>query len=376
VKITAIDTYVLSNRRAFVKISTDEGVAGWGEPVLENWARSAAAAVARMAEHLVGADPLRITWLWQTLARGGFYRGGPVISSAVSGLDQALWDIKGRWLGVPVHELLGGPTRDSARVYAHSNTGARTGDLELAAKHTSAGITMLKVSPPGPISFMESPQYLDTMLGQLWELRRQVGANVDICIDLHGRFSLAMSRILLSQLEPLSIAFVEEPTRPEYSDRLASLVRCSAVPIATGERLYSRYDFHNVLESGVPIVQPDVSHAGGITECFRIATQAEIYDAYIAPHCAVGPIALAASLQIAFAVPNFLIQEHTIGADDYSLLKNPEALEPVRGEVRRLTGPGLGVDVNEAAVQERVATGPLGPGSPVWTLRDGSFAEW
>ncbi|WP_279580559.1 galactonate dehydratase [Fodinicola feengrottensis] len=297
-RITAVETFVLTNRHALVKVSTDEGVAGWGECTLENWVRTVAAAVERMTDHLLGANPLRITALWQTLARGGFYRGGPVLSSAVAGLDQALWDIKGRWHGVPVHELLGGPTRDSARIYAHANASDRTGDPRRAREHAAAGITLIKVAPQHQIGFLESP---DPMLADLAAVREAVGGSVDIGLDLHGRSSVPQSRRLLPLLAPLGIAFVEEPLRPEHSDQLGSLVNCSPVPLAVGERLYSRTDFRRVLEAGVAIVQPDLSHAGGITECFRIATQAETYDAQIAPHSPIGPVALAACLQLAFA---------------------------------------------------------------------------
>ncbi|GAA5185272.1 galactonate dehydratase [Rugosimonospora acidiphila] len=380
-RITSVETFVLSNRQALVKVSTDEGVAGWGEHTLENWVRTSSAAVERMSEHLVGADPLRITGLWQTLTRGGFYRGGPVLSSAVAGLDQALWDIKGRWLGVPVHELLGGPTRDAARIYAHANGPERTGDLQRARAHVTAGIDLLKVAPHGRIEFLEKPEHLDTLLAELAQLRAAVGTGVDLAIDLHGRFSLPLSRRLLPRLDALGIAFVEEPVRPEHSDLIGDLVRCSPIPVATGERLYSRAEFRRVLDAGVAIVQPDVCHAGGITECFRIATQAETYDAQLAPHCPLGPVALAASLQLAFAVPNFYAQEQVLDlhlgtSPAATVLTNPQVLVPIDGRIPRLTGPGLGVEVDEDAVRAAVDAGRLAPGSPAWAHPDGSFAEW
>ena len=380
-KITAVETFVLSNRHALVKVSTDEGVAGWGEHTLENWARTVTAAVERMAGHLIGADPLRITALWQKLSRGGYYRGGPVLSSAAAGLDQALWDIKGRWHGVPVHELLGGPTRDAVRMYAHANAPGRTGSPEKARQHVEAGFDLIKVAPQTRIEFLDRPAVLDGMLAELAELRAAVGSSVDIALDLHARFSLPLSRRLLPRLEPLGIAFVEEPVRPEHSDLIADLVRCSPVPVATGERLYSRTDFRRVLEAGVAIVQPDVSHAGGITETFRIATQAEIYDAQLAPHSPLGPVALAACLQLAFAVPNFYAQEQSLDlhlgpSDAAGVLADPIVLTPVDGRIRRPTGPGLGVEINEDAVRAAVDHGPLPPGSPVWDHDDGSFAEW
>jgi galactonate dehydratase len=334
-----------------------------------------------MAEHLIGADPLRITALWQTLARGGYYRGGPVLSSAVAGLDQALWDIKGRWLGVPVHELLGGPTRDLVRVYAHANAPDRTGSPEQAREHVAAGLDLIKVAPPSQVEFLDRPDRLERMVAELAELRAAVGPGIDIAVDLHGRFSLPLSRRLLPRLEQLGIAFVEEPVRPEYSDFIGELVRCSPVPVATGERLYSRNEFRRVLEAGVAIAQPDVSHAAGITETFRIAALAEVYDAQLAPHSPLGPVALAACLQLAFAVPNFYAQEQSLNlhlrpSSAAAVLADPAVLVPVHGRISRLAGPGLGIDINEEAVRTAVDHGQLAPGSPVWHYDDGSFAEW
>ncbi|MET0134625.1 MAG: galactonate dehydratase [Kibdelosporangium sp.] len=375
-RITAVETFVLTNRHALVKLSTDEGVAGWGECTLENWVHTVAAAIDRMSEHLVGADPLRITALWQTLARGGYYRGGPVLSSAVAGIDQALWDLKGRWHGVPVHALLGGPCRDSARIYAHANAPGVTGDAAVALTHVAAGVDLIKVAPQSRIGFLAP---LDQLVADLSALRSAVGPAVDIAVDLHGRCSVPQSRRLLPLLAPLGIAFVEEPLRPEHSDLIGSLV--GPVALATGERLYSRTDFRRVLEAGVALVQPDVSHAGGITECFRIATQAEVYDAQIAPHSPIGPVALAACLQLAFAVPNFYAQEQSLNlhlgpSPATAILRDATPLTPVDGHIPLLTGPGLGIEVDEDAVRSAVDDRPLPPGSPTWHYEDGGFAEW
>lgn len=380
--ITSVETFVLSNRQALVKVSTSEGVSGWGEAVAENWARPTAATVERLAEYLLGRDPLQITRIWQVLARGGFYRGGPIIGSAVAGIDQALWDIKGRLLGAPVHELLGGPTRDWTRVYAHAGQAGRAGDPERARSLVEAGYTLLKVTPDaGPVGFLDTPAWAETFLAEIAALREAVGRDVDIAIDFHGRLSVAQSRRILPLLEEFAPAFVEEPLRPEHSALIGDLVRCSSIPIATGERLYDRTEFRSVLEAGVAIVQPDVSHAGGITETFRIATLAEVYDAQIAPHCPLGPLSLAACLQVDLAVPNFYAQEqvvdvHRPGAPALGILANPEVLAMVDGHLPRLSGPGLGVEVDEDAVRARVVSGQLEPGSPVWSYPDGSFAEW
>lgn len=382
-RIVSVETFVLGPHRVLLKVSTDEDVVGWGEPTLENWARTSAAAVDRLSDLLIGENPLHITRLWQILARGGFYRGGPVIASAVAGIDQALWDIKGRWHGVPVHELLGGPCRDEVRIYAHANVAndSRTGDPALASRLVTAGYTLLKVGPRGPVLPLDDAAYIDALVSDLREFRSAIGPDIDFAVDFHGRLSRAMSRRVLPLLEPLLPIFVEEPVRPEYSAFIGELVRVSTVPIATGERLHSREEFRPVLEAGVAVAQPDVSHAGGITECFRIATMAETYDAQVAPHCPLGPVALAACLQLDLAVPNFLAQEQALDLHDpetrhLDWILNPDVLRPVNGAVPRLAGPGLGVDVDEAAVRAAVITGPMPGGVPIWRHPDGSHAEW
>lgn len=380
-KITGVETFVLSSRRMLVKISTDEGVAGWGEPVLEGWVLAVRGAVERMAEHLLGRDPRQITRLWQLMARGGFYRDGAVLASAVAGLDQALWDLTGRWHDTPIHELLGGPCRDRVRVYSHANTHGRTGDPETARRLVAAGITMIKVAPEDITEFLDTPDQVTRVVDQLTEMRETVGGNIDIALDLHGRHSVAGSIRLLRELEPLMLAFVEEPLRPEHTHRLRDITSSTTVPIATGERLYSRADFRPAIAAGITIAQPDLSHAGGITECFRIATMAEIDDVQIAPHCPLGPVALAACLQLDLAVPNTFVQEQGLGLHepdtaDLELLLNPEVLTLVDGCVPRLTGPGLGIDINEEAVRQAIVTGPIKGGSPTWQSADGGFAEW
>ncbi len=382
-KVTAIETFVINNRRLLVKISTDRGVSGWGEPTLENWAIPVAAVVEQMAGALIGGDPRRITHYWQVLARGGFYRGGPVFHSALAGLDQALWDLKGRALGVPIHELLGGAVRSRMRVYVHSNAVGRTGDPIRAAEFVSAGYTFVKVAPSAKTHFIETQAYLERFVADLTELRQAIGAEADFAVDLHGRFSVPMSRRAFPLIEHLGPAFLEEPLRPEHSALIGDIVRSTSIPIATGERLYSRFEFRTVLEAGVAVVQPDPSHAGGITECFRIAAQAEVYDAQMAPHCPLGPVALAACLQIDAVVPNFFAQELAIDAYTpdtgrrLQLLHNPEVLAPIGGHIPLPTGPGLGIEIDEKVVRSLIASGPLEPGSPTWSYDDDdSYAEW
>lgn len=382
-KITNIETFVLSNRRLLVRIEASTGHVGWGEATLENWARPVAATVQQMAQSLLGADPRRITRHWQTLTRGGFYRGGPVFGSAVSGIDVALWDLVGHSLGAPIHDLLGGATRDRVRIYAHAG-GRRghTGDPSRAVELVGHGYTMIKVSPDGQTAFLDTSDSLTRLVSDLTELRAAVGAGIDIAIDLHGRYSVPQSRRILAKITDLDPIFVEEPLRPEHSALIKEIVDATPVPIATGERLYHRTEFRPVLEAGVAVVQPDLAHAGGISECFKIAAQAEIYDAQVAPHCPLGPVALAACLQIDLAVPNMLAQECVVDLHDpdggrgLELLSNPEVLRLTDGCVERLTGPGLGIEIDEDAVRAAVQEGPLPPGSPTWDYSDGSFAEW
>ncbi len=382
VRITEVETFVLSNRSALVKISTDAGVAGWGECVAENWARPSVATVQRMAEYLIGQDPRRITHLWQLLSRGGFYRGGPIIGAAVSGIDQALWDIKGRLLDAPIHELLGGPTRDRAQVYAHCGYGGGAGSPEKARELAAAGYRLLKFAPDyGPVEHLDSPAWIERFVADVAAMRDAVGPETGLAIDFHGRLSIAQSRRVLPLLEPYHLTFVEEPLRPEHSDFIGEVVHATTIPIATGERRYQREEFRTILEAGVAVVQPDTSHAGGISETFRIALLAESYGAALAPHCPLGPISLAACLQVDFAVSNFLSQEqvidtHLTGSATREVLVDPDVLLAVDGWIERPTGPGLGIEVDEDVVRSRVVEGDLEPGSPIWIAADGSFAEW
>lgn len=384
-KITALDTFVISNRRVLLKVSTDDGAIGWGEPTLENWARPVASVVEQMSNYLIGKDPRQISKHWQILARGGFYRDGPLILSALAGIDQALWDLRARDLGVPIYELLGGNVRDRIRIYAHANEPGRTGSPARAKHLVEAGYTLIKVAPHSQVRFIESQEFVAQFLDDLGALRKAIPSRVDFAVDLHGRFSTPMSRLTICLAQELFPAFFEEPLRPEHSDRLGDVVASTTIPIATGERLYTRYEFRRVLEAGVAIVQPDLSHAGGISECFKIAALAEIYDAQIAPHCPLGPVALAACIQIDAAVPNFYAQECVIDPHipnaglGLELLSNPDVLRPINGYIPVPMGPGLGITIDEDAVRlQTVSAGQaMEPGPGTWSYDDdGSFAEW
>ncbi|MEV6896026.1 galactonate dehydratase [Amycolatopsis sp. NPDC051372] len=381
-KITGIETFLVAPRWLFLKVNTDEGISGWGEPVVEGRAETVRAAVHEMAELVVGQDPLRIEDHWQTLRRGGFYRGGPVLSSALAGFDHALWDIAGKVHGVPVHELLGGPVRDRVRVYSWVGGDRPSGIFDAVSAQVEAGFTAVKMNVAGPLAPIASPAEANAALARAREAREALGPERDLAIDFHGRVSPAMARRLVKMLEEVQPMFVEEPVLPEtQGGALASVVSASTVPIAVGERLYSRWEFKPVLDAGVAVVQPDPSHAGGISELRRIAALAEVYGASMAPHCPLGPISLAASMQVAFATPNFLIQEQSLGmhyhqgTEALSYLTDSALFRFTDGYAARPTAPGLGIEVDEQAVRRADEVGHHWR-SPVWRLDDGGLAEW
>lgn len=381
VKITRMETFLVPPRWVFLRVETDEGVVGWGEPVVEGRAGTVRAAVEESAELLLGEDPLRIERHWQTLTKGTFYRGGPVLSSAVAGVDQALWDIAGKVYGVPVYQLLGGPVRDRARVYAWIGGDGLEDLTEQALAQVESGFTAVKMTGSASMEPLERPAHLDAVVQRVARAREAIGPDRDIAIDFHGRMTTALARQVLRELEPLRPMFVEEPTLPEFSRDLRGLVAHTSIPLATGERLYSRADFRDVMPTGVSVVQPDVSHAGGISELRRIAAYAEAWDVLIAPHCPLGPVALAASLQLDFACQNFLIQEQSIGihyhagAELLDYVVDPTPFRFTDGYASAPVKPGLGIEVDEAAVRRASEQGHRWR-SPRWTHRDGSFAEW
>lgn len=380
-KITAVRTYLVAPRWCFLRIDTDEGIVGWGEPVVEGRAHTVAAAVDELADYLVGADPMRIEDHWQVLTKGGFYRGGPILSSAVAGVDQALWDIAGKALGVPVHQLLGGRVRDRVRVYTWIGGDRPDEVADAAAERVSQGFTAVKMNASPELRLIDTPRATQAIADRLAAVRERVGPDVDVAVDFHGRLTLPMARRVLPLLEESMPLFVEEPVVPEMSDAIEGLAASTSIPIATGERLYNRWDFKRVLGHGVAVVQPDISHAGGISEVRRIAAMAEAYDAAIAPHCPLGPVALAASLQVGLASVNLLIQEQSLGihyntsADLLDYLVDRSVFHYRDGHVDVLDKPGLGIDVDAAAVERAAETGHRWR-SPVWRRDDGSFAEW
>lgn len=380
-KVTSVETFPVAPRWVFLRVGTDEGVVGWGEPTLEGRAETVAAAVGELADYLVGEDPLRIEHHWQVLTKGGFYRGGPVLSSAVAGIDQALWDIAGKARGAPVHELLGGPVREFARVYAWIGGDEPAHVAEEALAQVEAGFSAVKMNGSAQLEALDTPAATRDMARRVEAVREMIGEERDVVVDFHGRTSKAMARRALRALEPYHPLFVEEPLRPEFSRDLRSLVESTSVPLATGERLFSRWDFRDVLSTGIAVAQPDVSHAGGISEARRIGVMAEAWDVALAPHCPLGPVALAASLQVSFSSPNFLIQEQSLGihynkgAELLDYLVDPSPFRFVGGVAACPTAPGLGIEVDEVAVRRAAELGHRWR-NPVWYHSDGSFAEW
>ncbi|MFF0366899.1 galactonate dehydratase [Micromonospora sp. NPDC005087] len=380
-KIERIETFLVAPRWLFCRVETDDGLVGWGEPVVEGRAEVVRSAVEVLSEYLIGEDPLRIEQHWQVLTKGGFYRGGPILSSAVAGLDQALWDIAGQAYGAPVHALLGGAVRDRVRIYSWIGGDEPDEVADAAAAQAAAGLTGVKMNACGRLSAIPTSAEVDAVIGRVAAAREVLGPDRDIALDFHGRAGLAAIRRILPELAPLRPFFVEEPVLPDQAHHLRDIVAGTPIPVATGERLYGRSEFLGPLQAGVAVVQPDLSHAGGISEVRRIAALAETYGALLAPHCPLGPISLAASLQVAFATPNFLIQEQSIGIHYHSgselldYLVDPEPFRFVDGHIGRLDRPGLGITVDEAAVRQAART-PHAWRNPVWQHRDGSFAEW
>jgi galactonate dehydratase len=366
-KITKLETLLVKPRWLFLKIHTDAGIIGLGEPITEGRHLTVRTAVEEIAPYLIGKDPRRVVHHWQAIYRHAFYRGGPILTSALSGIDQALWDIKGKAFGVPVYELLGGPTRERIRVYAHA------GKPELLKEKKAQGFTAFKCNPTKmrPARFIETPTFVGKVAEAFGALRAAAGPDCDIAIDFHGAISPALAKVLIKALEPHLPMFVEEPINCQETDLMAEIARGTHLPIATGERIYTKWGFREILEKKAAIVlQPDLCHAGGITEVRLIAGMAEAFYASVAPHNPLGPISLASGLQIAASIPNFLCQEQVSLGDGY--VKAPFTLR--EGYLDLPTGPGLGVELDDAKMADKL--------DHQWKNRDefdvddGSVMDW
>ncbi|HEY1379276.1 MAG TPA: galactonate dehydratase [Gemmataceae bacterium] len=367
IRITKLETFLVKPRWLFLKVHTDAGIVGLGEPILEGRALTCATAVKEVEPYLLGKDPRQVVHHWQAIYRHAFYRGGPILTSALSGIDQALWDIKGKALGVPVYELLGGPTRQRVRVYAHART------PEAIKKGLAEGFTAFKTGPAKrrPSRYIETPAEVHYAAEKFAEQRKAVGDDADLAIDFHGALSPALAKVLIKALEPHNPMFVEEPVNCQEHEVMAEIARGTHLPIATGERVFTKWGFREVLEKrAATILQPDLCHAGGITEVRLIAGMAEAYYATIAPHNPLGPISLAAGVQLAASIPNFLCQEQVSLGVGY--LKKPFT---VRGGYLDLpTGPGLGIELDEQALVDKI--GHDWKNAELYDRDDGSVLDW
>ena len=381
-KIVRLSTYHAAPRWLFLKIETDEGITGWGEPVIEGRSRTVEAAVHELGDYLIGKDPARINDLWQTLYRGGFYRGGAILMSAIAGIDQALWDIKGKALGVPVYELLGGLVRDRMKTYRWVGGDRPVDIIQQIRDYQALGFDTFKFNGTEELKLIDSPRRIDEAVAKVGEIRAAFGNTIDFGIDFHGRVGAPMARVLLRELEPFRPLFVEEPVLPELAEYFPRLAASTSIPLATGERMYSRFEFKSVLAAGgISILQPDLSHAGGITECVKIAAMAEAHDVALAPHCPLGPVALAACLQVDFVSHNAMLQEQSIGihynegADLLDYVLNKEDFTCTDGDIAALPKPGLGVVMDEERLLH-ASKQPPNWRNPLWRHADGSVAEW
>jgi galactonate dehydratase len=379
-KIARIETFLVPPRWLFVRVESDDGAFGWGEASLEGWAEAVDGVFETFRDRFIGSDPFNIEDIWQVGWRGGFYRGGAVIMSALSGLEQALWDLKGRALGLPAWQMLGGKVRDRVRSYAWIG-GDRPNEIAEAAQvRKNQGFTAVKMNATAELDWIGTPKAFDEVCRRVEAAQAQ---GMDVGLDFHGRVHRPMAKQLAKVLEPLGLLFMEEPLLSENLEGLREIAGLVSTPIALGERLYTRWEFKPVFErGGVDIIQPDLSHAGGILEVRKIAAMAEAYDVAVAPHCPLGPLALGACLQIAACTPNHAIQEISLGIhynvgghDLLNFCANKAALTPIDGNLPVPDGPGLGIEIDEAAVREADKDRHRWR-NPVWRTSDGSFAEW
>ncbi|NOU96597.1 galactonate dehydratase [Paenibacillus sp. LMG 31456] len=376
-KITKLELIHVRPRWLFLKVHTDEGLVGYGEPIVEGRAKTVETAIHELESYLIGEDPLKIEHHWQAMYRGAFYRGGPILVSAISGIEQALWDIKGKFYNMPVYEMLGGVCRNKIRMYAHCHGNTVEDSVRTALRRKEQGFTAIKIGLDAPVQIVDNLAYLERQVERLASIRKAVGKEMDIAIDFHGRVSPAMAIRLAAAFEPYYPMFIEEPCLPENVDQMVKISQSTTIPIATGERLFTKWGFRELIEKGaVAIVQPDLCHAGGIFESKKIAAMAESHYGAVAPHNPLGPISLAACLQLDTCTPNFLIQEHPTIDDQSDLgvgfLKKPFQIE--NGYIQIPEGPGLGIEIDEEALKEKQYEGNWD--TPRLYHEDGSVADW
>ena len=383
-KITGLELipYRLDTARIpwnLLKVHTDEGIVGYGEPVLEGRARTVATAVKELGDYIIGKDPRDIERLWQDMYKGSFYRGGCILGSAVSGVEHALWDIAGKWYNVPAYKLMGGAVRDKIRMYAWAHGSSIEESVAAVRARKEQGFNAIKTQGSNdPLRIVESPKEIAKMADRIGAMREAAGDEMDIGVDFHGRFSPAMAKLFIKEIEQYHPMFIEEPVLPDNDDVMADIARSTHIPIATGERLYTRWGFRGIVEKrAAAIIQPDVCHCGGILELKKIAAMAEVNYCGVAPHNPMGAIALSASFQADASTINFFIQEHTTLGE--GVLKTPFKLDD-KGFIAIPEGPGLGIEVDEEALERvRIPDEHEGMSSHLGLWRnpeDGSFGTW
>lgn len=375
-KIVEVKPFVLGadgRNVTIVRIRTDDGLEGIGEGTINYRVRAIHGAVGDFATYLVGKDPTQIERHWQALYRNSFFRGGPIQCTALSAVEQALWDIRGKVLGQPVWNLLGGAVRDRIRVYTHAGGPAPEAAAERALKLVAGGHRALKLGIPVTVEPVLDERAVVATVAQVRAVREAVGPDVDLMVDCHAKPTPPVALRLAQELAPYRLLFLEEPIPPENVDVLATIARASPVPIATGERLYTRWGFREVVErQAAAVLQPDLGHAGGILEVKKIAALAETYYASLAPHNPRGPVVTMASLHVAACTPNFVIQE-MISSDPLRAEMLVEPLRVVDGYVELPTAPGLGVRFDESLVERFPAHLR---DTPHPAQADGGVADW
>ena len=370
-KVTNIKTFGVTSDaipadrpHIFVKIETDAGVVGWGEATLEGKGASAMTAVHDLSYAVIGQDPMQVEHHWQSMYIHAFYRSGPVLASAISGIDQALWDIRGKVLGKPVYELLGGPLDDrGVRGYYHlrpvlpPDTPYREQVAAIRAEAEKHGVTAFKTGIPGYYEWLDTNARINEAIDRLRVLREVMGDEIDIGVDFHAKTSPTVAVQICKEVEDLNLMFVEEPCPPENVKAMKRISDRTSVPIATGERLITHYGCREVIEQKVvDILQVDVNHVGGISALWKTAAAAEASGVLMAPHACEGPIGAVASTHCDAAMPNFLVQEICSGvvpdAKDrlWEELLGYPAMRMVDGYYPLPDKPGLGIEISEEAL--------------------------
>ncbi|MCU4718520.1 galactonate dehydratase [Halapricum hydrolyticum] len=382
-EITDYQVFSVPPRWVFLRLETDTGLVGWGEATLAGHSKATVAAVETVMDHyLLGKDPMEIERHWQAMYRGQYFRDGPILMSAIGGIDTALWDLKGKHFGAPVYELLGGRARDHIDVYQWIGGESASAVSDAAADAVENGYDVLKMEAVAHTERLDSPETIERARERVAAVREEVGERIDLVVDFSGRVTTGAAKRLAAALDEYDPMFYEEPVRPAHFEALPKIEAHATTPLGTGERLYSRWAFQDIIEDRlVDVIQPDPSSAGGISEVKKIANAAETADISVSLHSPFGPIAFAACLQLDMVVPNALAQGQDLEIHDpedndlLRYLRDPTAFGFEDGHVRAPDGPGLGITVNEEYVRQQAQL-DVDWQNPIWYHDDGSIAEW